>query len=62
MTICYRGHCDNGPPVGIKHGVEGSVDLLLLEDKDEGGKHDGPHPEKQEEEPQLLVVGLHGVS
>ena len=35
---------------------------LLLEHEDEGGEHDGAHPQQQEQQPQLLVVGLHGVA
>ena len=58
----YRGHGDDGPPVGVEHGVEGGGLLLLLEHEDEGCEHDGAHPQQQEQQPQLLVVGLHGVA
>ena len=60
--FCYRGHRDDGPPVGVEHGVESCLFLLLLKHEDEGGEHDGAHEEEEEEEPKLLVVGLHGVA
>ena len=44
--FCYRGHRDDGPPVGVEHGVESCLFLLLLKHEDEGGEHDGPHPEQ----------------
>ena len=58
----HRGHRDQGPPVGIKHGLECCIFSVLLKDKDEGGKHDGPDEEEEEEKAELLVVGLHGVA
>ena len=57
----YRCHRDDCPPVSIEHCFEGRVIVLLLEHVDEGGEHDGPHPEEKEEEAQLLVVRLHCV-
>ena len=60
--LCYRGHCDDGPPVRIEHRVESCLLLLLLEDEDQGGEHDGAHAQQQEQQHQLLVVGPHRVS
>ena len=42
--------------------MESCLLLLLLEHKDQGGEHDGTHAQQQEQQPQLLVVGPHGVS
>ena len=57
-----RCHGDDRPPVGVEHRVEGGSLFLLLEHKDEAGEHDGPHPQQEEQQAQLLVVGLHGVA
>lgn len=62
VPIANRGHCNDGPPVGVEHRVEGCLLLLLLKHEDEGGEHDGSHAQQQEEQPQLLVVGPHGVA
>ena len=42
--------------------MEGCLLLLFLEHEDEGGEHDGPHAQQEEQQPQLLVVGPHGVA
>ena len=55
-------HCDDRPPVGVKHGLESGLLVLFLKNKDQGGKHDRPHEEEEEEEAELLVVGLHRVA
>jgi hypothetical protein len=44
-----RGHGDDGPPVGVEHRLEGGLLVLLLEDVDERGEHDGAHAEEEEE-------------
>ncbi len=38
-----RGHSDDGPPVGVEHGLEGGLLVLLLEHVDQRGEHDGAH-------------------
>ena len=58
----YCSHCDDSPPVGIKHCFECGFFIFFFKDEDQGGEHDGPHEEKEEEEAELLVVGLHGVA
>lgn len=62
MRKTHRCHGYDCPPVGVEHGVEGRGLLLLLEDEDEAGEHDGAHAQQEEQQPQLLVVGLHGVA
>ena len=42
--------------------MECSLLLLLLKHEYEGGEHDGPHPQQEEEQPELLVVSLHCVA
>ena len=60
--MSYCCHCDDGPPVGVKHCLERRFLVLLLENKDQGGEHDGPHEEEEEEQAELFVVCLHGVA
>ena len=62
FKITYCGHCDDSPPVGVEHCLESGFFVFFLKDKNQGGEHDGPHEEEQEEEAELLVVGLHGVA
>ncbi len=38
-----RGHSDDGPPVGVEHGLEGGLLVLLLEHVDQRGEHDRAH-------------------
>jgi len=62
VAVPHRCHSDDCPPIGVKHCLESCFRIFFLKDKYEGGKHDGPHPQQQEEEAELLVVGLHGVA
>ena len=60
--MSYCCHSDDGPPVGVKHCLERRFLVFLLENKDQGGEHDGPHEEEEEEQAELFVVCLHGVA
>ena len=48
-NINYRGHGNDGPPVGVEHGGECRLLFLLLEHVDDGGEHNGSHSQQQEQ-------------
>ena len=60
--LAYRSHRDDRPPIGVEHCLESGFRIFFLKDKYEGGEHDGAHPQQEEEEAELLVVGLHRVA
>ena len=61
-NIAHRGHGDDGPPVGVEHGVELGAVLLgvLLDGEGERGEDEDAHRHEEEEQPQLLVAVLDG--
>ena len=62
FVYTYRGHGDEGPPVGVHHGGEAGllVVLALLEDVGQRGEDEHPHGEEEHEQPELLVGVLQG--
>ena len=51
----YRGHCDERPPVGVHHGGERAVLVVLLEDVGQRREDEHAHRHEEHEEAQLLV-------
>ena len=62
QILTHRCHGDDRPPIGVEHCLESGFRIFFLKDKYEGGEHDGTHPQQEEEEAELLVVGLHRVA
>ena len=56
VTVAHSGHCDEGPPVGVQHGSEAGLGVIVLEHVDQGGEHDSAYPEEEDQQPELLVV------
>ena len=50
VSVAHGGHGDQGPPVGVEHGVELRVcDAVLLKDEGQGGEDQDPDGEKENE-------------
>ena len=50
VSVADSGHGDQGPPVGVEHGVELRVcDAVLLKDEGQGGEDQDPDGEKKNE-------------
>ena len=58
----HRGHGDDGPPVGVEHGVElgALVGGVLLDGEGERGEDEDAHRHEEQEQSQLLVAVLYG--
>ena len=56
----YRGHGDERPPVGVHHGGELGLSVVLLKDVGQGGEDEHAHRQEEHEEAQLFVAVAQG--
>ena len=55
MRSCNEYHL----PVRVQHRGEARVQVVVLEDVDQGGEDEDPHKQEEEQSPQLAVAGSH---
>ncbi len=55
MFSSYRGHGNEGPPVGVHHGGKGGVLVVLLEHIRQRGEDQHAHGQEEHEQTKFLV-------